>query len=230
MVSEVVKKYCRGEACLIRYADDFVCAFQYQADAERLYRALGKRLGKFGLELSEEKSRVISFSREHQPGKASFDFLGVVVEIQQARVRSSLLDVETGETIRLADIPGNLIPLAPVGNGEWVGQYYTSRQPTDAVRFSLDDPRPDQVPERYHERSPIHSVGHIKGHLLIVQGLQDPNVSPENVRAVTSALQQAGVPYQLLAFEGEGHGISKPKNQKTLYLRLAEFFESAFCI
>jgi RNA-directed DNA polymerase len=73
---KVVKKYCGGEACLIRYADDYVCAFQYQEDAERFYRAMGKRLGKFGLEMSAEKTRVKRFSRDHQPGKASFEFLG----------------------------------------------------------------------------------------------------------------------------------------------------------
>lgn len=70
-------------------------------------------------------------------------------------------------------------------------------------------------------------MDNIKGRLLIVQGLQDPNVAPENVQVVTSALQQTGVAYQLLAFEDEGHGISKPKNQKTLYLRLLKFFEGA---
>jgi group II intron reverse transcriptase/maturase len=73
---EVVKKYCRGEACLIRYADDFVCAFEYEDDAERFYRALFKRLRKFGLELSVEKTRIIRFSRYQQTGKTSFDFLG----------------------------------------------------------------------------------------------------------------------------------------------------------
>ena len=31
---KVVKKHCRGEACLIRYADDFVCAFEYREDAD----------------------------------------------------------------------------------------------------------------------------------------------------------------------------------------------------
>ena len=73
---EVVKKHCRGEACLIRYADDFVCAFQYREDAERFYKALGKRLEKFGLALSVDKTRVIPFSRHITPGKTSFDFLG----------------------------------------------------------------------------------------------------------------------------------------------------------
>jgi len=71
-------------------------------------------------------------------------------------------------------------------------------------------------------------VHNIRGHLLIVQGDQDPNVTPENVRAVRDELEKAEVSYQLLTFDDEGHGISKPKNQKTLYLRLSEFFESAF--
>ena len=59
---KVVKPHCRGEACLIRYADDFVCAFENQADAQRFHEVLGKRLGKFGLELSAEKTQVIAFS------------------------------------------------------------------------------------------------------------------------------------------------------------------------
>ena len=343
----------------------------------------------------------------------------VVVEIREARPRASLLDVQTGEEFLLPDVGGSLIPLAPVGDGAWVGQYYSSRQPADLVRFSPLDPnparftslsrvwertsltpddltpaedfrwqsvdglkiqgwlyrpqarkrargtivfihggptfhsadainnqiqffarqgfnvldpnyrgstgfslafreaikvdgwggreqddiragiqaliaagiaekgkvgvtgtsyggysswcaitrfpkdlaaasapicgmtdlavdyettrpdlrpyseemmggRPDQAPEKYHERSPIHFVSNIKGRLLIVQGLQDPNVTPENVRVVTDALQRHDVEFQMLAFEDEGHGISRPKNQKTLYLRLAEFFGSAF--
>ncbi len=39
---------------------------------------------------------------------------------------------------------------------------------------------------------------------------------------------QAGIEYELLAFEDEGHGIHKPKNHRILYPRLAEFFEAAF--
>ena len=64
--------------------------------------------------------------------------------------------------------------------------------------------------------------------MLIVQGLRDPNVTPENVHVVVGALQQAGVEYQILAFEDEGHGIARPKNQQTLYTRLATFFGDAF--
>jgi RNA-directed DNA polymerase len=73
---KVVKPRCRGEACLIRYADDYVAAFQYQADAEHFYRELGPRLGKFGLEVAPDKTRVIPFSSQQARGRTSFDFLG----------------------------------------------------------------------------------------------------------------------------------------------------------
>ena len=341
----------------------------------------------------------------------------VVVEVREARTQASLLDVETGEETLLPGGPGNLIPLAPVGEGVWIGRYYSSQQPADLIRFSPTDPRPesfvsltriwkrtplspddltpaedfrwqsadgleiqgwlyrargeargtivyvhggptwysqdrvnnqiqffvsqgfnvldpnyrgstgfsltyqeaikedgwggreqddirtgiealidagiaepgkvgvtgtsyggysswcaitrwptnlvaaaapicgmtdlivdyettrpdlrpyseemmggrpDQVPDRYYERSPINFVGNIKGRLLIVQGMQDPNVTPQNVAAVRAELDMTGIDYEVLAFEDEGHGIARPKNQKTLYLRLAEFFGEAF--
>jgi RNA-directed DNA polymerase len=72
---QVVKKHCGGEACLIRYADDFVCAFERAEDAERFHRVLGKRLEKFGLQLSAEKTRVIEFDRR-QKKPEGFEFLG----------------------------------------------------------------------------------------------------------------------------------------------------------
>jgi RNA-directed DNA polymerase len=73
---KVVIPQCSGEACLIRYADDFVCAFEKEVDAIRFYQALSQRLGKFGLELSAEKTQTIPFSPKTALGKTSFDFLG----------------------------------------------------------------------------------------------------------------------------------------------------------
>jgi RNA-directed DNA polymerase len=75
----VVKRHCRGEACLMRYADDFVCAFEDQAEAERFSNVLGQRLEKFGLELAAAKTRIIPFSRHRHAGKTSFEFLGFEV-------------------------------------------------------------------------------------------------------------------------------------------------------
>jgi group II intron reverse transcriptase/maturase len=72
----VVKAHCRGEALMCRYADDWVCAFRYRDDAERFFTAMGKRLGKFGLELAGEKTRVLRFSRFHPGMTRRFTFLG----------------------------------------------------------------------------------------------------------------------------------------------------------
>jgi dipeptidyl aminopeptidase/acylaminoacyl peptidase len=58
--------------------------------------------------------------------------------------------------------------------------------------------------------------------------MQDPNVTPENVRAVRDALDDAGVAYDVLAFDDEGHGIVRRANRKALYERLARFFAEAF--
>jgi group II intron reverse transcriptase/maturase len=72
---KVVIPRCSGEACLIRYADDFVCAFEKEEDARRFYEVLGERLKKFNLELSAEKTHIIPFSPTGL-GSTSFDFLG----------------------------------------------------------------------------------------------------------------------------------------------------------
>jgi len=75
-----------------------------------------------------------------------------------------------------------------------VVDYETTRSDLRPYSEEMMGRSPNQVPDRYRERSPINFVANIKGRLLIVQGLQDPNV-----RAVRSALGRAGVEYDLLA-------------------------------
>ncbi|MDC0749701.1 group II intron reverse transcriptase/maturase [Polyangium mundeleinium] len=77
------KAWCQGEAYLTRFADDFVVCFQYKRDAERLDRILTKRMGKFGLELAREKTRMLLFGRfargqmaEYGKKPETFEFLG----------------------------------------------------------------------------------------------------------------------------------------------------------
>jgi len=79
-----VKKQCKGQAEMVRFADDFVCCFQYKEDAERFYTALRLRLAKFNLSIAEEKTKIIEFGRyatekRNQRGEEkpeTFDFLG----------------------------------------------------------------------------------------------------------------------------------------------------------
>jgi len=118
---------------------------------------------------------------------------------------------------------------APIcGMTDLVVDYETTRPDLRPYSEEMLGGRPEEVPERYRERSPIHFVRNTRGRLLIVQGLRDPNVTPQNVQVVVDALQHAGVEYQTLVFEDEGHGIKRPHNQRMLYQRLAQFFDEAF--
>jgi len=79
----IVRAHVRGFVKLVRYADDFVIAVQYQDDAKRIEKAVKNRFAKYGLEIHPTKSRNISFGRfEKQNATAqkrksnTFDFLG----------------------------------------------------------------------------------------------------------------------------------------------------------
>jgi group II intron reverse transcriptase/maturase len=71
-----VKASCKGEAFILRYADDFICAFRYQDEAERCYRELAGRLEKFNLSVAPEKTKTIRFSRFHPGMQRRIVFLG----------------------------------------------------------------------------------------------------------------------------------------------------------
>jgi RNA-directed DNA polymerase len=55
---------------------DYVAAFQYESDAQRFYRVLGKRLAQYGLTLAADKTRLLRFSRTDRRDSAAFEFLG----------------------------------------------------------------------------------------------------------------------------------------------------------
>jgi group II intron reverse transcriptase/maturase len=81
-----VKPRLRGQAFLIRYADDFVMGFACEEDARRVFEVLPKRFGKYGLTLHPDKTRLVPFRRPPQsktptktPGATrpgTFDLLG----------------------------------------------------------------------------------------------------------------------------------------------------------
>ncbi len=75
---QVVKPRSQGKVFICRYADDFVCGFQYKEEAERFYKVLPNRLGKFNLEVAPDKTRICNFSR-FKPGyeqESRITFLG----------------------------------------------------------------------------------------------------------------------------------------------------------
>lgn len=77
-------RHCTGDMIVIRYADDSVLAFQHYEDAKRFLSKLKERMEMFGLELHENKTKLISFGRfanNRNRGKGlgkvpTFEFLG----------------------------------------------------------------------------------------------------------------------------------------------------------
>jgi dipeptidyl aminopeptidase/acylaminoacyl peptidase len=65
----------------------------------------------------------------------------------------------------------------------------------------------------YLARSPIHHVDNINAPLLMLQGLDDEVVPPNQSEMIFEALKNNCIPTAYLSFEGEGHGFRQPANQ-----------------
>lgn len=82
-IERKMKQECTGYLEGVRYCDDFLIFVQRKSDGEKVMIALRERLAKFGLTLSEEKTRLIEFgrfaketARRRGERPATFDFLG----------------------------------------------------------------------------------------------------------------------------------------------------------
>ncbi|MEN9543629.1 MAG: hypothetical protein RLZZ598_462, partial [Pseudomonadota bacterium] len=57
------RREARGKMIVVRYADDIVAGFELQADARAFWEAMRQRFEQFGLELHEDKTRLLEFGR-----------------------------------------------------------------------------------------------------------------------------------------------------------------------
>lgn len=144
-----VKKRLGGFARLVRYADDFLIMFERREDADAVMGLLPERLGKFGLEVAAEKTRVLPFGRNDR-GRNRFDFLGftfygattrrgkyrVGVKSCEAKLKAkrrelkswlrSRLHSDVGETLRSLNrkLSGHCNYYGVSGNLRSVGKFY----------------------------------------------------------------------------------------------------------
>lgn len=80
----VKRRLCKGKAGMVRFADDFVCCFEKEEDAQAFYTELVERLGRFHLAIAEEKTKIIRFGHGSEAvckqaslrKPETFDFLG----------------------------------------------------------------------------------------------------------------------------------------------------------
>ena len=87
---------------------------------------------------------------------------------------------------------------------------------------------PEEFPEKYANASPGNFIRNIRGHVMIVHGLADSNVGPENTHAAVRDLTAAGIPHEVMLFADEGHGVFRRSNVAAYLARTVVFLERAF--
>lgn len=65
----------------------------------------------------------------------------------------------------------------------------------------------------YAERSPINHIDQLSAPMILLQGLEDRVVPPNQARAMAEAVAAKGLEVELIEFEGEGHGFRKTANR-----------------
>jgi RNA-directed DNA polymerase len=79
---KVARPRLKGRCLLVRYADDAVMAFEDHLSGKRMLDILGKRLGRYGLQLHPTKTRFVDFRFRRPNGRhpattaTNFNFLG----------------------------------------------------------------------------------------------------------------------------------------------------------
>ncbi|MEU6712562.1 prolyl oligopeptidase family serine peptidase [Nonomuraea sp. NPDC046802] len=84
-------------------------------------------------------------------------------------------------------------------------------------------------PQVYASREPLGLVDGVSCPMLLLQGLDDPVVPPEQSSAFADALLERGVPCTYLSFEGESHGFRRTETRTTALAAELAFYQQLFC-
>ncbi|SDJ36350.1 Dipeptidyl aminopeptidase/acylaminoacyl peptidase [Nonomuraea maritima] len=80
----------------------------------------------------------------------------------------------------------------------------------------------------YAGREPLNLVDGVTCPMLLLQGLDDPVVPPEQSEAFAEALSDRGVPCTYLAFEGESHGFRRTETRAAALAAELAFYQQIF--
>jgi dipeptidyl aminopeptidase/acylaminoacyl peptidase len=78
--------------------------------------------------------------------------------------------------------------------------------------FGLVGPLPEAA-ELYRTRSPLNNVAGLSCPVLLLQGLKDPVVPPEQAELFRDAMVAKGIPHAYLTFPDESHGFRQAESQ-----------------
>jgi dipeptidyl aminopeptidase/acylaminoacyl peptidase len=91
---------------------------------------------------------------------------------------------------------------------------------------TLEAGDPDTETEKLQDRSPLFHADKATGKLLLTHGTNDSRVPIEGSRQMADSLAKYNKEYQLVEYEGQGHGIKGLENQKNRYKTWYEFLET----
>ncbi|MGW4792273.1 S9 family peptidase [Nonomuraea sp. NPDC004297] len=83
-------------------------------------------------------------------------------------------------------------------------------------------------PQVYASREPLALVDGVSCPMLLLQGLDDPVVPPEQSSGFAEALSERGVPCTYLAFEGESHGFRRTETRAAALAAELAFYQQIF--
>jgi dipeptidyl-peptidase 4 len=113
-----------------------------------------------------------------------------------------------------ADIFDVAIAVAPVSNWRFYDNIYTER-------FMRT---PQENPDGYDDNSPINHVDKMEGKYLLVHGMADDNVHPENSYDLITALVDADKDFELMLYPNSNHSIYTGRNTRFhLYSKMTDF-------
>jgi dipeptidyl aminopeptidase/acylaminoacyl peptidase len=91
----------------------------------------------------------------------------------------------------------------------------------------LVGPYPEKK-DLYEARSPLYHIEKMTASLLLLQGMDDPIVPPNQSQEIYDKLKKEGRDVTLLLFEGEKHGFKKAESIKKSYEAELQFYSSVF--
>lgn len=108
------------------------------------------------------------------------------------------------------------------GISDWMTYYVNTDIHPFTRQYLKGTPWDD--PEIYRKTSPITYVNRARTPTLIQHGDQDKRVPPPNSFELYQALRDRHVPVKFVLYRGFGHGINKPKQQRSLMEQNYEWF------
>ncbi|WP_052436334.1 alpha/beta hydrolase family protein [Georgenia sp. SUBG003] len=95
---------------------------------------------------------------------------------------------------------------------------FESRYPVGLV-----GPYPEAA-ETYRDRSPVHHTDRLSAPMVLLQGVEDKVVPPNQALMMADAVRAKGLPVAVVMFEGEGHGFRRAENIEAAALAELSFF------